>query len=128
MFKASVHKDKRYADIDKFTYLKSKLSGDALEAIAGYQLSNDNYKIVVDVQRFGKRFGNKQVVIDSYYHNLSHLPMATNQVSSLRQCYDTIERNLRSLETIKEDVNHRHFIAKASAKSALPALYVESRR
>jgi len=35
MFEASVHKDKRYADIDKFTYLKSKLSGDALEEIAG---------------------------------------------------------------------------------------------
>jgi len=60
MFKASVHKDKRYADIDN---LKSKLSGDALEAIAGYQLSNDNYKIVLDVLK--KRFGNKQVVINS---------------------------------------------------------------
>jgi len=124
MFKASVHKDKRYADIDKFMYLKSKLSGDALEAIAGYQLSNDNYKIVVDVLK--KRFGNKQVVIDSYYHNLSHLPMATNQASSLHQCYDTIERNLRSLETIKEDVNQRHFIAKASTKSALPAYMLKA--
>ena len=40
MFEASVHKDKRYADIDKFTYQKSKLSGDALEAIAGYLYSS----------------------------------------------------------------------------------------
>ena len=59
MFEASVHKDKRYADIDKFTYLKSKLSSDTLEAIAVYQLLNDNYKIVVDVLK--KRFGNKKV-------------------------------------------------------------------
>ena len=87
-------------------------------------MSNDNYRIVVDVLK--KRFGNKQVVIDSYYHNLSHLPVATNQASSLRQCYDAIERNLRSLEAIGEDVNHRHFIALISEK--LPQrVYVESR-
>ena len=121
MFEASVHKEKRYASIDKFTYLKSKLSGDALEAIAGYQLLNENYQIVVDVLK--KRFGNKQVIIDSYYHNLSHLPVATNQASSLRQCYDAIERNLRSLEAVGEDVNHRHFIALISEKLPQRVLY-----
>ena len=41
-FEASVHKEKRYAEIDKFICLKSKLTGDALEAVAGYQLSNEN--------------------------------------------------------------------------------------
>jgi len=70
----------RYANIDKFTYLtSSKLSGDSLEAIAGYQLLNENYQIVVDVL---KKSGNKQVVIDVYYHNLSHLLVASNQASS----------------------------------------------
>ena len=121
MFEASVHNEKRYVNIDKFTYLKSKLSGDALEAIAGYQLLNENYQIVVDVLK--KRFGNKQVVIDSYYHNLSHLPVATNQAISLRQCYDAIERNLRSPEAVGEDVNHRHFIALISEKLPQRVLY-----
>ena len=55
-------------------------------------------------------------MIDAYYHYLSHLPPATNQVSSSCLCYDTIERNLRSLEIIGEDVNHRHFIALISEK------------
>ena len=36
MFKASVHKEKRYAEIDKFIWLKSKLIRDALEAVAAY--------------------------------------------------------------------------------------------
>jgi len=31
--------------VDKFN---SKLRGEALEAIAGYQLSNDNYRVVVE--------------------------------------------------------------------------------
>ena len=49
--------------------------------------------------------------------------MATNQASSLRQCYDSIERNLRSLEAIGEDVNHQHFIALISEKLPQRVLY-----
>ena len=55
MLEASVHSVERYAYVDKFTCLKSKLSGDPLQAIAGYQLSNDNYPVVVDVLK--KRYG-----------------------------------------------------------------------
>ena len=62
-------------------------------------------------------------MIDGYYHNLSHLLPATNQVSSLRQFYDMIERNLRSLEAIGEDVDHRHFIA-LSVRSSHRKYYV----
>jgi len=47
-------------------YLKTKLTGEALDAIAGYQLSNDNYKLVVDVLK--QRFGNTQSIIDALYH------------------------------------------------------------
>jgi len=46
-------------------YLKTKLTGEALDSIAGYQLSNDNYKLVVDVLK--KRFGNTQSIIDAHY-------------------------------------------------------------
>ena len=121
MFEASVHEEKRYAEIDKFICLKSKLTRDALQAVAGHQLSNENYKVVVDVLK--KRFGNKQLVIDAYYDNLSHLPPATNQLSSLHQCYDTTQQNQRSLEAIGEDVNHRHFIALISEKLPQKVLY-----
>ena len=47
-FEASIDKAK-YAPIDKLNYLKSKLNGEALEAIYGYQLSNENYVAVVEV-------------------------------------------------------------------------------
>ena len=107
-FDASVHKA-RYAPVDKFNYLKSKLEGEALEAISGYQLSNENYPIVIDILK--KRFGNKQLIIDAHYRSLSHLSPATNQVTKLRSCYDNIEHHLQSLDAIGENVNHRHFIA-----------------
>ena len=58
-------------------YLRSRLTGEALDAISGYQLSNDNYSIVVDVLKC--RFENPQLIIDTHYRNLSHLTPATYQ-------------------------------------------------
>ena len=107
-FEASIDKAK-YAPIDKLNYLKSKLNGEALEAISGYQLSNENYVAVVEVLK--KRFGNPQLIIDTHYRNLLHVPPATNHVLKLRQCYDSIERHLRSLEAVRENTNHRHFVS-----------------
>ena len=74
-----------YVPVDKFNYLRSKLKGDALEAISGYHLSNDNYKVVVDVLK--RRFGNPQLIIDAHYRSLSHLPPAVNNVTKLHHCY-----------------------------------------
>ena len=69
-FEATIHKG-RYSSVDKMNYLKSKLTGEVLDAISGYQLSNYNYKVVVDVLQ--KRFGNPQSIIDVHYRSLSHL-------------------------------------------------------
>jgi len=119
-FEVSIHKS-NYPPIDKFNYLRSKLKGEALSAIAGYQLSNNNYTVVVDVLKC--RFGNPQLIIDAHYRSLSHLPAAINQTVSLRQCFDTIEQHLRSLEAIGEDVNHRHFVALITEKLPQKVLY-----
>ena len=102
-------------------YLKTKLTGEALDAIAGYQLSNDNYKLVVDVLK--KRFGNTQSIIDAHYRSLSHLPVATNHVGKLRQCCDAIECHLRSLEALGENIEHRHFVALITKKLPQKVLY-----
>ena len=97
------------------------MKGEALSAISGYQLSNNNYTVVVDVLK--RRFGNPQLIIDVHYHGLSQLPAATNQTGSLRQCFDAIECHLRSLEAVGENVNHRYFVAIISEKLPLKVLY-----
>ena len=107
-FEGAIHNAK-FSNVDKLNYMRSRLKGEALDAIAGYQLCNDNYNVVVDVLKH--RFGNLQIIINAYYRNLSHLPVATNQVGSSRQTYDVIECNVCSLEAMKENVNHRHFVA-----------------
>jgi len=119
-FEATIDKG-RYSLVDKINYLKTKLIGEALDAIAGYQLSNDNYKLVVDVLK--QRFVNAQSIIDAHYRSLSHLPVATNHVGKLRQCYDTIECHLRSLKALGENIEHRHFVAFITEKLPQKVLY-----
>ena len=102
-------------------YLKSKLKGEALNAISGYQLCSNNYEVVVDVLK--RRFGNPPVIIDAHYRSLSHIPVATNQPGSLRQTYDAMECSLCSLEALGENVDHRHFVALISEKLPQKVLY-----
>ena len=56
MYEAAIDRSD-YAPVDKLNYLKLKLTGEALEAISGYQLTNKNYPVVVGVLK--QRFGNK---------------------------------------------------------------------
>lgn len=55
-FECAVHNNKKLPNIEKFNYLKGKLTGEALSAISGFSLSNDNYDIAVSLlkERFGK--------------------------------------------------------------------------
>lgn len=119
-FEASIDKG-RYSPVDKMTYLKSKLIGEALDAISGYQLCHDNYAAVVDVLK--RRFGNTQLIIDAHYRALSHLAVASNQLGKLRKCYDTIECHQRSLEALGENIEHRHFVSLITDKLPQEVLY-----
>ena len=79
------------------------------------------YEVVVDVLK--KRFGNAQLIIDEHYRSLSHLPPATNQSGKLRQCYDTIECHLRSLEALGENNEDYHFVALITEKLPQKVMY-----
>ena len=63
------------------------------------------------------------MIIDAHYHSLIHLPAATNHTCKLRQCYDSMERHLRNLEALGEDVEHYHFITLFTEKLPKKVLY-----
>ena len=48
-FEVCVHSNTRLADVEKFTYLKSKLKGDALQSVAGLSLNNANYTVAINI-------------------------------------------------------------------------------
>ena len=55
-------KTKKLSNIEKFNYLKGKLTGAALNAIAGLSLSNENYEVAVSILQ--DRFRKKQDLVD----------------------------------------------------------------
>ena len=115
-FEAAVHKNTKLADVDKFNYLKAELEGDALAVISGLQLSSENYTVAVELLQ--KRFGKKERIIDAHYTELTSLTTSSSNVSKLRLVLDNLERHLRCLETLGENIEQGQLIY--LIKSKLP--------
>ncbi|XP_053403171.1 uncharacterized protein LOC128558281 [Mercenaria mercenaria] len=113
-FNTSVHSNKNISDIQKFNYLRGKLYGEAKSTISGLELSGDNY--CISVKLLSERYGNEQELIDLHYNKIINIQSAYNSVQSLRTFLDTMERYLRSLEVLHQDINQDVFIAMIRAK------------
>ncbi|XP_065652811.1 uncharacterized protein LOC136080129 [Hydra vulgaris] len=87
--------------IQKMTYLRNLLRGPALSSISGLSLSNENYKIALDILK--KRYDNKQNMISSHMKKLLSLERVhnLNKIDRLRCLLDSIEIQIRSLENLK---------------------------
>ena len=81
---------------DKFNYLRSLLKGTAREAISGLMLTEANYEEAIGILK--KRFGNRQQIISRHMDILMNGDHSN--VKGLRQLYDVVESNVRSLEAL----------------------------
>ena len=119
-FLAAVDGNERLSPVEKFVYLKGKLEGDALAAVAGFPLTNVNYPVAVDILR--KRFGDKQRIIDAHYRALVELPAASTS-SSLKSVFDTIEKHFRCLEALHQNTEQPVFVSMLTSKLPSAVLY-----
>ncbi|XP_045205909.2 uncharacterized protein LOC123558098 [Mercenaria mercenaria] len=113
-FDSSVNKNDKLSPVDKFNYLKGKLTGEARAAIAGLTLSNENYQVAIKILQ--DRFGDKQEIIDLHYKGLLNLTSPTGTTESLRFFVDKIERHLRSLEVLHENLDQHVFVSMIRSK------------
>ena len=63
-----------------------------------------------------ERYGDSQTVINSHYVDLINLRAAQNTPRGLRSLYDLIEQHLRSLQTLKQEINQDVFISMITSK------------
>ena len=115
-FECTVHSNSKLTNIEKFSYLQSKLVGEAKNAISGLSLCNDNYKVAIELLK--ERFGRKQDIIDIHYREMMTIDPPNNKTESLRRFLDVMEKHLRSLEVMGENINQHMFIS--MIKSKLP--------
>ena len=99
-YKAAIHENSSFSDIDKFNYLRSLLQGPALDAVSGLTLTATNYKEAVSVLE--KRFGNKQQIVSKHMDILLNVEPVTlsYNLRGLRQLCDTIESHVRGLQSL----------------------------
>ena len=106
-FKSAVDENQDLSEIDKFNYLLGFLEGNAQNCLTGLALSGQNYKEAVKI--LTERYGNKQLIISRHMDLLLQTPMvrSSTDVSGLREMYDKIEANVRSLQSL--GINSEHY-------------------
>ena len=97
-FEASVNSNQTLSKCETFNYLRSFLERDALHAVSGMSLTNQNYDKALDLMK--ERYGNTQLIISCHMNELLKLRRinSDNEVAKIRKFYDDIESNVRSLQ------------------------------
>ena len=108
-FEATIHINPSLQLIDNFNYLRAELENGALKSLAGQEITNANHEAAVGILK--ECNGNTQLILDTHYTQLMEMSPAINKTASLHAMSDTIEQHLRSLQSLREDTNHRQVIS-----------------
>ncbi|XP_061721224.1 uncharacterized protein LOC133528000 [Cydia pomonella] len=104
-FKSNID-SRNLPDVDKLSYLKASVTGDAKKAIDGLSTTNANYRIAISILK--ERFGKTSHLIDAHYATLYKVKMAKSTAEDCRKTFNEVERNLKILESLGENINHNH--------------------
>ena len=120
-FSVAIGENEDLSSVEKFTYLKNHLLGEAAKAISGLTATSANYTEAVAILK--QRFGNKQVIVNSHMAALTKIPKATDpkDTKKIRQLYDEIEGNLRSLKALGIQPDQYGFLLVSILLEKLPA-------
>ncbi len=101
MFNETVH-CKPMPKVQKFQYLKRMLTGNALAVLSGMLATNDSYDEAIALLQ--EQFGNKAIIKHHLYAELDNIPRATNKPGSLRSTVLEMDKVLRQLRLLNENV------------------------
>lgn len=103
-FSSLIHSSKNLSIIEKFHYLKSTLSGNALQLIQSIEVTNENYDVAWTLLK--ERFTNKKLLIKKHVNALFELrSVAKENSSNLRDLLDGMTMNLRVLKHLGQPVD-----------------------
>ena len=97
-FESSVHHNDSLSDIQRFSYLRSLLQGDAARVIEGFPLTHTNY--IQAVKLLKERFGQEHQIVNAYMQGLLELPRPMSTIVSLRTFQEKMESYIRGLQSL----------------------------
>jgi hypothetical protein len=123
-FEAAVHKNEDLPDIQKFTYLRSVLKGNALQTVEGFEVTGANYAPAVEALKH--RYGRKRVIISSLIKTVINLePTSSICARALRELHDTLKNRTRALEALGEQPMSHACILLPMFEAKLPSQLLE---
>ena len=101
-----MHNNDDLPNVQKFTYLHSVLTGNAVQTIEGFEVTGANYQPAVECLKH--RYGRKRVIVSSLVKSVIKMDAKSSvSASSLRDLYDTLKNRTRALEALGENpVSH----------------------
>ncbi|XP_053692239.1 uncharacterized protein LOC128740701 [Sabethes cyaneus] len=101
-FKNLISDNAHLSEIDKFTYLRSSLSGEALQEIGSIELTSDNYSIAWS--QLESRYENKKLLVKSHLDALLSIDqMKRETFESLNHLLNEFEKHLQILGKLGEE-------------------------
>lgn len=114
LFETSVHSHRKLRESQKFAYLKGVLTGEAASVIAGIDPTPENYKEVIELLK--QRYGDNRFIKQTLYSQLDQIPNAHEGTQSLITTHDSLEKVLRQLKAINEDINQSSLVRQVMQK------------
>ncbi|KAL5009405.1 hypothetical protein ScPMuIL_014986 [Solemya velum] len=96
-YQSSIHNNIGLTDVQKFSYLRAQLQGEASQCIAGLPLTSANYQQAIDL--LTERFGQHHKIITACMQSLIDLPSPKNS-NGLKYFYDRMETYIRNLQSL----------------------------
>ena len=67
-----------------------------------------------------EKYDDKEYIIHNHYEILTNLPRCSNATHQLRKSFNTIETQLRSLQSLGENTENKHLVALVKSKLPQP--------
>lgn len=104
-FRSLIHNNPQLTEMDKFTYLRSSLSGEALQEINSVEMSDVNY--VVAWTMLEKRYENKKLIVKAHLDALFSIePIRREGYELLSRLISDFDKHLLMLDKVGEDTNN----------------------
>lgn len=107
-FNALIHNSSSLTETEKFHYLVSSLSGEALSVVKAFPLSHEHYNDAY--LALCGRYKNKRDLAFTCWRDILNIEFKCKDASLFRKSLDTFEENLSILKTINLPVQNWDFI------------------
>lgn len=102
LFDTLIHRNMSLSNIERFQYLISYLSKDALAGVKNLRLTAENYQIAYDSLK--NRYQNKRILMTNHWQTLSQAPATNESASSLRKLLSVFQENISALNQFQHDL------------------------